>query len=166
MCPSSPLATLLVRNGWVSPNVLYNKSHWTKTQIQKSIEQEVRQHALVLPIEQQRRVLLTDTPEKRRLDFTIVSRKGRHPDYDNLVAGLKLLIDAMKRRRLRRTAIGRDKGGRKKYKMELRQDGTGFVWDDDPEWIEFGEVKWERDTQVWPEGTRFVHVEIYPATSG
>lgn len=146
----------MIRDGWCSVNYIRNSPWRTLHKHKKNVEEEVRLHVLSMPNAEKEKVLLR-SPKKRVLDFTIISRRGSEPDRDNLIGGLKFTIDALRRCRLKRVP-STEEG--KKFSLQKLEDGPGFIWDDDPQWFEIGEVKWDRETKVWPEGTRFVHVSV------
>lgn len=155
MSPSDPIIEFPVKDAWVSGNSIRNQ-HWVHSHRRaKQIRESVKMYALTLPLEEQRRVLLTE-PEKRRVDFTIVGTTSIIPDVDNMVAGLKFLIDALRRCYLVRTPVP---GGKRKYTVEKRQDGPGFIWDDDQDHFELGSVKWENQ-KTYPTRSRYVVVSV------
>lgn len=167
--PSNPIATLVCRGAWVSPNQT-RADHWSRlVKLKKKIQTEVNMHALTMDIEEKKRILLMDEPRKRRVRYTIVSRRGTMPDSDNAVAGLKILQDCLQRIQLKRIKVahssakppGQNGKGLQNYSMARMKSGPGFIWDDSHEWLEILKVQCETETLIYPEGTRFVVVEIY-----
>ena len=144
--PSEPIAVLCIRSGWVSPNKGL-REHWGKRHgLKKKIDEQIKLQILeMLPSHRKR--LLLEEPRKRRLEFTVVGVKKADPD--NLVAGLKTLIDCLKRMQIRWfPTAGVTRTGRQKKKSKLTDDGPGIIWDDDPQWLELGKVEQDMETKT------------------
>jgi len=155
-----PLVTLLIRGGWVSPNVILGTSWYKKNKARKAIDEQVGFNLLQLDMARRSEIQL-QTPKRRRLKFTVVQLRGVRPDPDNLVAGLKITIDALKKVQYQRVVAGYRKDGKKKYK-NVRIDGPGIIWDDNFKWLDLDPVvDYRDDVHIFPEAKKFVFVDVF-----
>jgi hypothetical protein len=160
MSPSEPIATFIIKDAWVSPNAML-KRHWGwKHKRKQGIANQIAIQLLMLPRDVYSRVSLRE-PKKRRMDFVVCGR-GHKIDPDNLVGGLKVLIDCFKRVQQRQYRVGTTRNGRPVTHSALYSDGPGVIWNDGPDWFELGSVEVDRATKT-PRGRKDIIVRVYDA---
>lgn len=158
------LITMVFRNGWVSPNFMMGK-HWARTRkFRKELDEQAKFHFLALPPEEREKIKISE-PKKRVGIINIVQRRGPFPDVDNLMGGLKHLIDALKLKRVTKSFIEKDDGSTR-TKMVYDETGNPWIWDDSPRHFQIAEVHVSRQSSyVSTEPGNYVVVDLYEAAS-
>jgi len=155
---------LVVRKGWISPNYMLG-NHWSRTRpLRKEINEQVKHHILTLPPEERERVVLRE-PEYRILRLALIQNTGRYPDVDNVMGGLKHLIDSLKKVTYRHKKI-RENVPDGVYRHHT---GNGLIWDDSPHYLRIAEVTIERPPKGQPRDKKagsYVVVEVFSPPSG
>ncbi len=154
------LVTMVFRNGWVSPNFMMGK-HWSRTRkFRKELDEQAKMHFLALPPEEREQVKIRD-PKLRVAIINIVQRRGPFPDVDNLLGGLKHLIDSLKLRRGTKQIVEKDDGSQSQ-KLTYDETGNPWIWDDSPRHFQVAEVHVSRQSAyVNTEPGNYVVVDLY-----
>jgi len=154
------IITMVFRNGWVSPNFMMGK-HWSRTmKFRKELDKQAKFHFLQLDQDTQDAVRLSE-PKKRIAVMNIVQRRGPFPDVDNLLGGLKHLIDALKLRRSSKQIVEHEDGGIT-TKLVYGETGNPWIWDDSPRHLQVAEVHVSRqNAYVNTEPGNYVVVDLY-----
>lgn len=154
------IITMVFRNGWVSPNFMSGK-HWSRTRkFRKELDAQAKMQFLQLSPEDQETVRLRD-PKKRIVVINIVQRRGPFPDVDNLLGGLKHLVDALKLRRATKQTVEQEDGGIT-TKLVYGETGNPWIWDDSPRHLQIAQVHVSRQSQyVNTEPGNYVVVDLY-----
>ena len=156
------IITMVFRNGWVSPNHMMGR-HWTRTlKFRKELDKQAKVHFLQLGLDEQELVRISE-PKKRIAVISIVQRRGPFPDVDNLLGGLKHLVDSLKLRRSRKEIVEKDDGSRS-TKMVYGETGNPWIWDDSPRHLQIAQVHVSRQSSyVNTEPGNYVVVDLYEA---
>jgi hypothetical protein len=154
------LITMVFRSGWVSPNHMLGK-HWSRTRkFRLKLDEQAKMHFLALPPEEREQVRITE-PKRRVAIISIVQRRGPFPDVDNLLGGLKHLIDALKLRRGTKQII-EQADGTQRQKLTYDETGNPWIWDDSPRHFQVAEVHVSRQSSyVNTEPGNYVVVDLY-----
>jgi len=160
------VAELVIRKGWISPNYLYG-AHWARSRVLRDeLNQQVANHIIQLPLEERARAVLRE-PVARLLRITIYQIQGRFPDVDNLLGGLKHLIDALKKVRYK---FSSPTSSSYRPKVISSLNGNGLIWDDAPKYLRIAEVfiqRHERGTALGKnpkydkKTSNYVNIEVF-----